>query len=78
MYQTTIARTPQQNGRVKRKHGHILNVTRALHFQANVLVKFWGEYILIVGYLINRILSVLLDGKPSFECYMAKQPLIPK
>lgn len=36
VYQTSLPWTPQQNGRVRREHGNILNVARALIFQGDL------------------------------------------
>ncbi|KAH9678849.1 retrovirus-related pol polyprotein from transposon RE1 [Citrus sinensis] len=63
--------TPQQNGRVEQKHRHLLNVGRALKFQANLPLNFWGECILSAAYVINRTHTPLLD----YELLHGKPPL---
>lgn len=56
-----------ENTQVKRKHCHVFNVARALMFQVNLLIKFWGYCALIAGYLINQIPTPLLQGKTLFK-----------
>lgn len=72
--QTSCVDTPQQNGRVERKHRHILNVARACLFQARLPVSFWGQSVLTAAHLINRTPTRLLHGKSPYEVLFGSPP----
>lgn len=49
-------------------------MARALLFQANLPIRFWGESILAATYLINRTPNKLLDYKTPYELLYNKPP----
>ncbi|PKI45871.1 hypothetical protein CRG98_033670 [Punica granatum] len=71
---TSCVDTPQQNGRVERKHRHILNVARALMFQASLPTRLWGECVSTAIHLINITITPLLGNKSPHEVLFGKPP----
>ena len=72
IHKKSCVETLQQNGIVERKHQHILNVTRALLFQANLPPIFWEFAVNHVVFLINAIPTPLLDNITPHEKLFGK------
>lgn len=74
LHQRSCVYTPQQNGRVEKRHHHILNISRALMFQSKLPKKFWSYAVLHAVYLFNRIPTKLLQNKSSYELLYGQAP----
>lgn len=57
IHQSSCPYTPQQNDVAERKHRQFVDTSRTLLINVNVPLKFWGNVVLTVRYLINRIPS---------------------
>jgi len=66
--------TPQQNGRVERKHQHLLNVGRALLYQSKLPASYWSYALLHAIFIINRVTSPHLHNKSPYHLLHNKIP----
>ncbi|XP_019155254.1 PREDICTED: uncharacterized protein LOC109152134 [Ipomoea nil] len=74
IHQKSCAYTPQQNAVVERKHQHILNVARAIRFQATLLLEFWGQCVMHAVYIINRLPSQVIELSTPYYRLYGKDP----
>ena len=51
-------------------------MARALRFQANLPLRFWGESLQTTCYLINYLPTPLLSNKTPYDDYTTNHPLI--
>ncbi|KAL8121683.1 hypothetical protein AgCh_018423 [Apium graveolens] len=74
VHQIFCSDRPQQNGRVERKHRNILEMARALRFQAALPLQFWEDCVLVATHITNRLPTPLLKNKTPYELLYKKEP----
>ena len=73
-HETTCVETPQQNSIVERKHQHLINVSRALLFQAHLPTYFWSFAVKHDTHIINRLPTPFLKLKSPYELLHGHSP----
>ena len=74
VHQRSIPGNPQQNGRVERKHRHLLDTARAIRIHANLPLKFWEDCVMASTILINLMPSSVLSWKSPYQVPMESDP----
>lgn len=74
IHQVTCPHTSKQNRIVERKHRHIVETVIALLVQSSVPVCFWDEAFLAACYLINRMLSRVLQNDTPVSHLFNEKP----
>ncbi|KAK9740965.1 hypothetical protein RND81_03G073400 [Saponaria officinalis] len=74
IHQRSAPGVPQQNGRVERKHRHLVETARAMLLYAGLPKRFWGDCLLSATHIINKLPSPLLNWKTPYEILHNRPP----
>ena len=70
----TPPHTPQHNGSAERRHCHIVETGLTLLHNASLPLSFWSFAFQTTSYLINHLLTPLLNNKSPFESLFRSPP----
>ncbi|GJY49425.1 retrovirus-related pol polyprotein from transposon TNT 1-94, partial [Tanacetum coccineum] len=73
-HETSVARSPQQNGVIKRRNCTLIKVARAMLFYAKAPLFLWAEAVATACYTQNRSIIRLRHSKTPYELLHDKLP----
>nr|GEW40806.1 retrovirus-related Pol polyprotein from transposon TNT 1-94 [Tanacetum cinerariifolium] len=73
-YETSVARSPRQNGVVERRNRMLIEVARRMLIYAKALLFLWIEAVAIACYTQNQSLVCLRHSKTPYELLHDKPP----
>ena len=71
--QLMIPSTPQQNGVTERWNRTLLDMVRSMMAHINLQISFWGDALLTVAYILNRVPSKSVFATP-YKLWHGKKP----
>nr|GFB01248.1 retrovirus-related Pol polyprotein from transposon TNT 1-94 [Tanacetum cinerariifolium] len=73
-HETSVARSPQQNGVVERRNRTLIEAARAMLIYAQAPLFLWAEAVATACFTQNRSIIRLRHGKTPYELMHGKQP----
>ncbi|GJR21325.1 retrovirus-related pol polyprotein from transposon TNT 1-94 [Tanacetum coccineum] len=73
-HETSIARSPQQNGVVERRNCTLIEAARTMLIYAKALLFLWAKAVATACYTQNRFIICLRHGKTPYELLHDKPP----
>nr|GEX53688.1 retrovirus-related Pol polyprotein from transposon TNT 1-94 [Tanacetum cinerariifolium] len=73
-HETSVARSPQQNGVVERRNRTLIEAARTMLIYAQAPLFLWAEAVAIACFTHNRSIIRLRHGKTPYELMHGKQP----
>lgn len=70
----TAPYTPQQNGVVEQRNRTVVEMARSVLKQTNMPIKFWGEAVRHVVYVLNKLPTRALSGVTPYEAWKDEKP----
>ena len=77
IHQISCQYTPQQNGVADRKNRHLIETALTLLIESHVPLRFWGDVVLSVYYLINRMPSSSIQNQVPHSILFPQSHLYP-
>nr|GFB71829.1 retrovirus-related Pol polyprotein from transposon TNT 1-94 [Tanacetum cinerariifolium] len=73
-HETSVARSPQQNGVVERRNRTLIEAARTMLMYAQAPLFLWAEPVATACFIQNRSIIRLRHGKTPYELMRGKQP----
>jgi hypothetical protein len=70
------SRSPQQNGVIECQNAMVVGTTSSLLKEKGLPAWFWGEAVITVVYLLNRVPTKAVEGRTPFEVWYGKKPVV--
>lgn len=75
-HETTVPKTPEQNGVAERLNRTLVESARSMLLDANLSKSYWAEAVSTAAYLKNRCPTRAVQDKTPYEAWHGKKPSV--